>query len=70
MNLTISVNGGKKDIVKSMTIADLLKAENVDSEARFVAVAINNMVIPRSKWCFTEINQGDSVEIVRPAPGG
>lgn len=69
MSATISVNGVEK-AATATTIADLLRDENVDPGARFLAVAINGAVVPRSKWDGVEINPGDDVEIVSPAPGG
>ena len=69
MKARISVNGIEKDATAA-TVAELLQAENVDSNARFVAVAVNGSVVPRSAWQKAEINPGDAIEIVRPAPGG
>lgn len=70
MSATISVNGKEKAALSVSTIAELLAAENVDPGARFLAVAINGAVVPRSKWDDAVINPGDAVEIVSPAPGG
>lgn len=70
MSATISVNGVEKAASTASTIAELLAAENVDPAARFLAVAINGAVVPRSKWDGAAINPGDAVEIVSPAPGG
>jgi sulfur carrier protein len=70
MSANISVNGVEKLAATALTIADLLVAENVDPCAQFLAVAINGAVIPRSKWDGAQINPGDAVEIVSPAPGG
>ena len=70
MSTTISVNGVEKLAATASTIADLLAAESVDPDARFLAIAINGAVIPRSKWDGAQINPGDAVEIVCPAPGG
>ncbi len=69
MSATISVNGVEK-AVTATNIADLLRDENVDPAARFLAVAINGAVVPRSQWDGARINSGDDVEIVSPAPGG
>lgn len=69
MSATISVNGVEKEATAS-TVAELLRAENVDSGARFLAVAVNGAVVPRSTWQEAAIQPGDAVEIVRPAPGG
>ncbi|MED6308276.1 MAG: sulfur carrier protein ThiS [Pseudomonadota bacterium] len=51
-------------------MAELLASEDVDPGARFLAIAINGVVVPRSEWAGTAINPGDAIEIVRPAPGG
>ena len=69
MSATILVNGVEK-AATSTNIADLLRNENVDPAARFLAVAINGAVVPRSKWDGVAINPGDDIEIVSPAPGG
>ncbi len=69
MSATISVNGVEK-AATATTIADLLRDEKVDLDARFLAVAINGAVVPRSRWEGVEIKPGDDIEIVRPAPGG
>ena len=69
MSATILVNGVEK-AATATNIADLLRDENVDPAARFLAVAINGAVVPRSKWDGVAINPGDDIEIVSPAPGG
>ena len=69
MSRTISVNGEEKPSTVK-TIAELLASEDVDPGARFLAIAINGVVVPRSEWAGTAINSGDAIEIVSPAPGG
>ena len=69
MSTIISVNGAQKATTVT-TITDLLRDENIDLGVRFLAVAINGTVVPRSKWDSARINPGDDIEIVRPAPGG
>jgi sulfur carrier protein len=65
----IRVNGEKKSLDVA-TVDDLLRAEAVDPAARFVAVAVNGVVIPRGTWDRHRVQEGDDIEIVRPAPGG
>lgn len=65
----IRVNGKYRELSVS-TVADLLRAEEVDPAARFVAVAVNGEVVPRGRWDGARIEDGDDIEIVRPAPGG
>ena len=66
---TIRVNGEDRDLNVS-TVVDLLRAEDVDPTARFVAVAVNGEVVPRGRWDSATVKDGDDIEIVRPAPGG
>ena len=48
MSRTISVNGEEKPSTIK-TIAELLASEDVDPGARFLAIAINGDVVPRSE---------------------
>ena len=66
---SIRINGEQKR-VEAATVHDLLRAEDIDPAARFVAVAINGVVIPRGQWGNEQVKEGDDIEIVRPAPGG
>ena len=66
---SIRINGEQKRI-EGITVHDLLRAEDIDPTARFVAVAINGVVIPRGQWDSETVKEGDDIEIVRPAPGG
>jgi sulfur carrier protein len=65
----IRIKGEKKSLDVA-TVDDLLRAEAVDPAARFVAVAVNGVVIPRGTWDRHRVQEGDDIEIVRPAPGG
>lgn len=66
---SIRINGERKSLDVA-TVNDLLRAEDVDPTARFVAVAVNGEVIPRGRWDSEQVKDGDDIEIVRPAPGG
>lgn len=65
----IRINGEKRSLSVA-TVDDLLRAEAIDPAARFVAVAVNGVVIPRGQWNRHQVQDGDDIEIVRPAPGG
>lgn len=66
---TVRVNGEDRDVTAA-TVFDLLLAEEVDPKARFVAVALNGVVVPRGQWEQEPVKDGDEIEIVTPAPGG
>lgn len=66
---SLRINGEEK-VMDVSTVDDLLRAEEIDPGARFVAVAINGVVVPRGRWDSEPVREGDDIEIVRPAPGG
>jgi sulfur carrier protein len=64
---TIRVNG-EPEMLAAATIAALLDEMEID--ARGVAVALNGAVVPRAAWRETRLSPGDAVEIVRARQGG
>ncbi len=69
MSMQIKINGEGRTL-DAATIAELLRLEGVDADARFVAVAVNGAVVPRREWPGALIAAGDDVEIVKPVSGG
>lgn len=69
MSVHFKING-KDRVLDAVTIAELLRLEGVDPRARFVAVAVNGAVVPRTAWPDARIAAGDDVEIVKPVSGG
>ena len=69
MSVQIKLNG-KGRTLDAVTIVDLLRLEGVDADARFVAVALNGVVVPRRQWPAARIAAGDDIEIVKPVSGG
>ena len=66
---SIRLNGEPRS-VDATTVIELLRAEAVDPNARFVAGAVTGAVVPRSRWENESVQDGDDIEIVSPAPGG
>jgi sulfur carrier protein len=69
MSQTFRMNG-KIEPLDVDTVAALLIRENIDPACRFLAVALDGAVVPRSTWGATRLSPGDEVEIVRPVSGG
>jgi len=65
--LQLTINGEERE-VRSRTLAELLG----ELEVRFphFAVALNQQVVPRSKYDATPLAEGDRVEIVHAVGGG
>ncbi len=69
MSGTITVNGEPRSL-PGHTVAELLRAEGLDSGRRGIAVAVNGSVVPRRRWDEAALAPGDAVEIVKPFAGG
>ncbi len=67
--MNVQINGVGRTI-RATTIAEILREEGVDENARFLAVALNGSVVPRREWAAAGIAAGDDVEIVKPVSGG
>ncbi|WP_119304154.1 sulfur carrier protein ThiS [Dongia deserti] len=68
-SIAIILNGAEMT-VETTSLAQLLADRGVDERQRFVAVAVNNLVMPRSEWASVRLAAGDRVEIVQPMKGG
>jgi len=66
--LELTINGEKRKINKSQNLADLVK--ELDIQAPNFAMALNQQVIPRSKYESTAIQENDQIEIVHAVGGG
>ena len=60
--MKLTINGEKRENVKSQTLEELIRELNI--QAPNFAVALNQQVIPKSKYATTAIQENDEVEIV------
>ena len=67
--MDIVVNKEKLSVDPTYTISDLMKVLNQQASSG-VAVAVNNMVIPREYWERHRLIHNDSVLVVTAAQGG
>ena len=66
--IQILLNGQIQLLKESVSLAQLLQQLKV--ELPYVAVAINEEILPRSQMTERRIQNGDRIEIVRPVAGG
>ena len=66
--VTIRLNGEPHELAARTTVSALLQTLGID--ARRVAVEHNRLVVPRTRYAETAINEGDEVEIVNFVGGG
>ncbi len=67
MNLIL--NGSSFDFSGTMLVA-LLEARGIQAGQGGIAVAVNERVVPRSRWGELELQAGDRIEIVKAIAGG
>jgi sulfur carrier protein len=65
----IKLNGERKR-VEAVDVLGLLHELGVSPVVGGLAVALNEVVIPRGQWATTSLKDGDEVELVRATAGG
>lgn len=68
--MNIRINGEVISVNEQMKLSEFVTLRLNGKEPRGVAVALNEMIIPKSKWNDTLLNENDSVEIVHAVQGG
>ncbi len=66
----IRINGEDKEISKIMNVWDLLISLEMDPLQSGIAVAVERVVIPKSKWKDYEVTENSEIEIIRAVQGG
>lgn len=66
--MQLTVNGEKREIADSSTVADLLAALQIT--ATRVAVEVNLEIVPKAHYVEQTLQDGDTIEIVHFVGGG
>ena len=66
--MKLTINGKNHKVLRRLTLEDLIHELNI--EAPNFAMALNQQVIPKSKYATTSIQENDVVEIVHAVGGG
>jgi thiamine biosynthesis protein ThiS len=66
--LKLTINGENREILKSQNLEDLIR--ELDIQTPNFAMALNQQVVPKSKYATTQIQENDDVEIVHAVGGG
>lgn len=67
--MEVIINRNKTDLPEASSLLHLLQIQAL-SEKKGIAVAVNNKVIPRSKWDSHILNSNDSITIIKATQGG
>ena len=66
----IKLNGNEKELDTQLNLSEFVSQHLNTKEPRGIAVALNEMIIPRQRWEAILINENDSIEIVHAVQGG
>jgi sulfur carrier protein len=66
----VLVNGERRELPSSATVASVVELLDVGHGARGVAVALDGEVVTRARWPQTEVRDGARIEIVAAIQGG
>lgn len=66
--MQLTVNGAPARVADGATVADLVAARSAGHDR--IAVAVNDDVVPRTRWARTPLAAGDRVELLAPTAGG
>jgi sulfur carrier protein len=68
--MIISVNGERRELAPPVRLLDVLGLPPDEPTPRGIAVAVDGVVVPRSRHASTELRDGARVEIVKAVQGG
>jgi sulfur carrier protein len=68
--MIVTVNGERRQLPASATVASVVELLEVSPGARGVAVALDGEVVTRSRWAQTELADGAQLEVVAAIQGG
>lgn len=66
--MIIKVNNKEMELAHQASLQQL--AETLQMPEKGVAVAVNNRMIPRTKWSETILQENDQVVVIKAACGG
>jgi sulfur carrier protein len=68
--MDIIINGETYDIGAAETLAQALERAGVATDGGGMAVAVNDEVVPRSRWNAHVLKSRDRIEVIHAVQGG
>ncbi|MGV4529074.1 sulfur carrier protein ThiS [Ornithobacterium rhinotracheale] len=66
--ITVKINSEIEQIPKETTLSKLIVLKNIAT--RGIAIAVNQKVISRSKWEIFQLQENDTILIIKATQGG
>jgi sulfur carrier protein len=67
-HISISLNGETCSLASNSTLVDAIEHANLSGQK--IAAAVNGEFVPRSQYGNLQLNEQDSIDIVKPVGGG
>ncbi|ATL27109.1 sulfur carrier protein ThiS [Streptomyces formicae] len=68
LSFSVSLNGDVRDVAPGTTLGALVATLTTAHSG--VAAALNETVVPRTRWSSTALSSGDRVEVLTAVQGG
>ena len=69
MKIAVHVNDSRHEVTRGITLAQLLEDLAI-AQRRGVAVAVNEVVVPRGEWAARELQAEDRMLVISAIQGG
>lgn len=66
--MKVKINNEELDFTSSTSVSDYIQSLSLPSSG--LAIAINNVLVPRNQWETTQFQENDQVIIIQAAYGG
>jgi sulfur carrier protein len=66
--IQISINNNSQAVASGTSISDLLL--EISQQENGIAIAINNIVIPKANWTNHQLKSNDNILIIKATQGG
>lgn len=66
--MKVLVNNKETELTQGNTVADL--AAQLQLPAQGVAIAVANRMVPRTEWASRQLQENDSIVVIKAACGG
>lgn len=67
--MKLKVNGDMVD-TQAVTLEELLQEFEINGNGKGTAIAVNDSVVPKTKWDKQKLRKDDRIEIIRATQGG
>ena len=68
--MELKINGERYEAEAANTLKAVLAEKGYDVDRTGIAVAVNDVVVPRQQWGVYQLGEGDRIEVIQAVQGG